>query len=362
MSPARCSCWRSAPCICCRGRHVELAKRSMTVAASFGLASALSVVVLGDESGYTAGENQKMKIAAIEAMWETEPAPASFTLFGLPDQRDRTHRLCRPRAVDAGPDRHAFARPEGARHQGTGRRMPRSASAAASIAYDALQKTARGSRDECRSSGQRLRRARRRSRLCAAAEDATPRHRQRDAGADRRRPPGTRCRRCRRCSGASASWSASASSSSRCSPYAFCARHRRQADSSIRAFSLDRAMRLPLPWIAAELGWYRRRGRPPALGDRRRAADFLAVSEHLGGQRADHAHRLHRVLLGACRRRDVADGSRPSRLGPPMEPDPPHRPCLRRSRNRRPPNEQGARPCSTTKLCASSGGRCSASC
>ena len=59
-----------------RRRHIELAKRSMTVAASFGLASALSVVVLGDESGYTATENQKMKIAAIEAMWETEPAPA----------------------------------------------------------------------------------------------------------------------------------------------------------------------------------------------------------------------------------------------------------------------------------------------
>jgi cytochrome d ubiquinol oxidase subunit I len=68
-----------------RGRHVEFAKRSMTVAASFGLASALSVVVLGDESGYTAGESQKMKIAAIEAMWITEPAPASFTVFGLPD-------------------------------------------------------------------------------------------------------------------------------------------------------------------------------------------------------------------------------------------------------------------------------------
>src|ERR1700742_23643 len=68
-----------------QGRYVEFAKRSMTVAASFGLASALSVVVLGDESGYTAGQNQKMKIAAIEAMWETEPAPASFTLVGLPD-------------------------------------------------------------------------------------------------------------------------------------------------------------------------------------------------------------------------------------------------------------------------------------
>jgi cytochrome d ubiquinol oxidase subunit I len=68
-----------------RGRHIAFAKRSFTVAASFGLASALSVVVLGDESGYTATLDQKMKIAAIEAMWDTEPAPASFTVFGFPD-------------------------------------------------------------------------------------------------------------------------------------------------------------------------------------------------------------------------------------------------------------------------------------
>ena len=68
-----------------RGRHRGLAIRSMTVAVSFGLASALSVVVLGDESGYMAGLNQKMKIAAIEADWRTEPPPASFTLIGIPD-------------------------------------------------------------------------------------------------------------------------------------------------------------------------------------------------------------------------------------------------------------------------------------
>ncbi|MBE3639886.1 cytochrome ubiquinol oxidase subunit I [Mangrovicoccus algicola] len=75
-----------------KGRHQDLARRSITVAASFGLASALSVVVLGDESGYDAGLNQKMKMAAIEAMWETEPAPASFTLFGIPDREAReTH-------------------------------------------------------------------------------------------------------------------------------------------------------------------------------------------------------------------------------------------------------------------------------
>jgi len=75
-----------------RGRHVAIARRSLTVAASFGLAASLSVVVLGDESGYTAGINQKMKIAAIEAMWQTKPAPASLTLFGVPDMAARTTR------------------------------------------------------------------------------------------------------------------------------------------------------------------------------------------------------------------------------------------------------------------------------
>ena len=75
-----------------KGRHTELAKRSMTVAASFGLAASLSVVVLGDESGYLSSEHQKMKLAAIEAMWDTEPAPAAFTAFGFPDQEAReTH-------------------------------------------------------------------------------------------------------------------------------------------------------------------------------------------------------------------------------------------------------------------------------
>jgi cytochrome d ubiquinol oxidase subunit I len=73
-----------------RGRNVDFAKRSMTVAASFGLAAALSVVVLGDASGYTVSLNQQMKMAAIEAMWHTEPAPAPFTLFGIPDEQQRT--------------------------------------------------------------------------------------------------------------------------------------------------------------------------------------------------------------------------------------------------------------------------------
>lgn len=68
-----------------RGRNVAIAKRSMAVAASFGLACSISVVVLGDESGYLDGEDQKMKVAAIEAEWQTAKPPASFTLVGLPD-------------------------------------------------------------------------------------------------------------------------------------------------------------------------------------------------------------------------------------------------------------------------------------
>ena len=79
-----------------RDRHVELARRSISVAAAFGLASAFSVVLLGDESGYNATLSQKMKLAAIEGMWHTEPAPAAITAFGFPDQQARaTHYALR---------------------------------------------------------------------------------------------------------------------------------------------------------------------------------------------------------------------------------------------------------------------------
>ena len=74
------------------GRHLAFAKRSMIVASAFGLAAALCVDVLGDESGYTVSEDQKMKLAAIEGMWETEPAPAGFYLFGIPDRANQTVR------------------------------------------------------------------------------------------------------------------------------------------------------------------------------------------------------------------------------------------------------------------------------
>jgi cytochrome d ubiquinol oxidase subunit I len=72
-----------------RGRDVGFARRSFAIAAAFGMASILSVIILGDESGYEIGDVQKTKLAAMEAEWETEPAPASFTLFGLPNQAEQ---------------------------------------------------------------------------------------------------------------------------------------------------------------------------------------------------------------------------------------------------------------------------------
>jgi len=48
--------------------------------------------VLGDESGYLANQDQKMKIAAMEGMWETQKAPASFNVFGIPDQENHVTR------------------------------------------------------------------------------------------------------------------------------------------------------------------------------------------------------------------------------------------------------------------------------
>ena len=71
-------------------RDLGFARRSFAIASVFGLASILSVIILGDESGYEIGDVQKTKLAAIEAEWDTHPAPASFTLFGLPDQ-ERMH-------------------------------------------------------------------------------------------------------------------------------------------------------------------------------------------------------------------------------------------------------------------------------
>jgi len=74
-----------------KGRDIEFARRSFVVAAACGTVVALGTVMLGDESGYYVAEHQPTKMAAIEAEWHTEQAPASFTVVGIiDDEQDKT--------------------------------------------------------------------------------------------------------------------------------------------------------------------------------------------------------------------------------------------------------------------------------
>lgn len=84
-----------------RGRDLGFARRSFAVAVGFGFASILSVLVLGDESGYTVGHAQRTKLAVIEAEYETQKAPASFTVFGIPNEEtmDVEHAIRIPWAL-----------------------------------------------------------------------------------------------------------------------------------------------------------------------------------------------------------------------------------------------------------------------
>jgi cytochrome d ubiquinol oxidase subunit I len=47
------------------------------------------VIVLGDETGYVVGQVQRVKLATMEAEWETEPPPGHFTVFGFPNQDEQ---------------------------------------------------------------------------------------------------------------------------------------------------------------------------------------------------------------------------------------------------------------------------------
>lgn len=69
-----------------RGKHMEIAKRSFRMASLFGVLSVAGVITLGDALGFVGGHAQPSKLAAMEAMWQTEKAPAPFNIATWPDQ------------------------------------------------------------------------------------------------------------------------------------------------------------------------------------------------------------------------------------------------------------------------------------
>ena len=76
-----------------RGRDLAFAKRSFAIAAGFGLVASLMVIFVGDQNGLAVAKDQPMKLAAIEAEWQTERPPASFNAAALPSQAQQRNLM-----------------------------------------------------------------------------------------------------------------------------------------------------------------------------------------------------------------------------------------------------------------------------
>ncbi|MFZ9035311.1 MAG: cytochrome ubiquinol oxidase subunit I [Francisellaceae bacterium] len=74
-------------------RDIAFAKRSMSVGIGFGFVASLMVIYLGDANGLGTFKTQPLKLASIEAEWETEQPPANFNLVALPQQEAQKNIL-----------------------------------------------------------------------------------------------------------------------------------------------------------------------------------------------------------------------------------------------------------------------------
>ncbi|MBW2186107.1 MAG: cytochrome ubiquinol oxidase subunit I [Deltaproteobacteria bacterium] len=79
-----------------KDRHVDMAKKSLAVAATFGIIASAFVGFTGDESAYTAAQVQPMKLAAMEGLWDGE-VDADLVMLGIVNP-----------AKKAGDDKDAF--------------------------------------------------------------------------------------------------------------------------------------------------------------------------------------------------------------------------------------------------------------
>jgi cytochrome d ubiquinol oxidase subunit I len=66
-----------------RGKHTEFAKKSATVAASFGLVASIAVAVIGDDHAYEVANTQPTKIASMEGLLVGEKS-APIVAIGMP--------------------------------------------------------------------------------------------------------------------------------------------------------------------------------------------------------------------------------------------------------------------------------------
>jgi len=69
-----------------KNQDVNFAKRSFAVAVGFGFIAVLVVAFYGDQNGLQVSKYEPEKMAAIEAQWTTQKAPASWYLIAFPHQ------------------------------------------------------------------------------------------------------------------------------------------------------------------------------------------------------------------------------------------------------------------------------------
>ncbi|QIW09320.1 cytochrome ubiquinol oxidase subunit I [Francisella sp. LA112445] len=72
-----------------KGRDTAFAKRSLAVGLGFGIVACIMAIFFGDANGQDAWKVQPLKMAAIEAEWDTSPTPAPFNAIGFPDQEEQ---------------------------------------------------------------------------------------------------------------------------------------------------------------------------------------------------------------------------------------------------------------------------------
>ncbi len=72
--------------------HIEFFTRSFRMALTFGLVFSFTVFILGDLNGVVVAHKQPTKLAAMESIWETQPA-APVYMFAWPDEKNAKNTI-----------------------------------------------------------------------------------------------------------------------------------------------------------------------------------------------------------------------------------------------------------------------------
>jgi cytochrome bd ubiquinol oxidase subunit I len=76
-----------------RKQDVSFAIRSFAIAVGFGFVCSLMVAFFGDQNGLSVSRDEPEKMAAIEAQWHTQKAPAAWYIIAWPNQKEQRNEF-----------------------------------------------------------------------------------------------------------------------------------------------------------------------------------------------------------------------------------------------------------------------------